>query len=142
MNPDARFSRSRGYWIFQGGCSTWRFNLDVLIAPTSKQIQAWAKLKYGWQDHPNDNWDFTGTAGSCIECPDNPNTEGFIIYLKEWPTKPQFICALSHECLHAAYRILIKRGVQMFKSDEEALCYLHEWLLRQVLDAVKNTKRK
>lgn len=45
------------------------------------------------------------------------------------------VLSASHEALHTAWRILDQVGVETSADNSEALAYLHESLLRQILKA-------
>lgn len=57
-----------------------------------------------------------------------------IVRIEGFPTTPKEIGVASHEALHAAMRILNWAGVH-FESDsaDEALTYLQEWILTNIL---------
>lgn len=50
---------------------------------------------------------------------------------------PQFIRCLSHECTHAAMSLLGRRGVGFCSEHQEALAYLQDYILYEILNGIK-----
>lgn len=57
-------------------------------------------------------------------------------------TEVNFLRCLSHECNHAAMSILDSVGVGFDADNQEALCYLQDFIFSQILSALWKETRK
>lgn len=58
-----------------------------------------------------------------------------LIELHYHPNSSKEIAIAAHECLHATMRTMSYIGIPCFKDESnEAYCYLHEYLVEQILD--------
>lgn len=73
----------------------------------------------------------------------------FIFWVKEYNGSPLSICTVVHELIHIAIAIFSRIGSNINDETEEPFCYLHDYLVRQVIDwleekdnvyTTKNTK--
>jgi len=60
-----------------------------------------------------------------------------IIFMRKWETSVEKIAFLSHECVHIANHILLDKGVREKKGQDETLAYFVGYLMRRLLEAIK-----
>lgn len=53
-----------------------------------------------------------------------------------------FLRCLSHECNHAAFRILHESGVPISVENQEALCYLQDFIFSSILNRIRSRALK
>ena len=49
--------------------------------------------------------------------------------------------SITHECVHAAWRVLHKCGIQVSRTNHEALAYVAGWLAEQVTAFLKKAEK-
>jgi hypothetical protein len=103
----------------------------LLVWPvTQETAEQWYKEKFPnvkEEDFPEIN-----AAGMLSYCGDQR-----IIFMKEWEMSVEKIAWLAHECVHIANLILTDKGVDEKDGKDEALAYFVSYLMRKLLEAIK-----
>lgn len=79
-----------------------------------------------------DGMDITGAAGVTTYF-----QGGIVIWLVANDKSPENVASLVHECVHASNMILGTRGVGACHDNDEAQCYLTEWIFRNCYRCLK-----
>jgi len=103
----------------------------LLVWPVTQQsAEEWYRNKFPnikAEDFPEIN-----TAGMLSYCGDQR-----IIFMKEWEMTTEKIAWLAHECVHIGNLILQDKGVDEKEGKDEALAYFVSYLMRKLLEAIK-----
>jgi len=69
-------------------------------------------------------------AGRCLYL-ENETNQANVVWVDSMPEVD--ICIISHEALHAAVNILDRIGIALTPENDEALAYLHEYILKSFM---------
>lgn len=73
-------------------------------------------------------------GGSCADCRHTDTGERRVcIYVKPRDDRAAWMVSASHEAIHAAYYILDVVGIRHDVTNHEALCYLHDVILGEMI---------
>lgn len=113
---------------------TYRFNLYVYWPANLERETRVAAL---WnQSTPTHN-----SSGRSYFFSDKEAGRVGLIFLRSWKGSPIDHATLTHEALHIAIDQLTHRGVPISQENDEPLCYLTEWIVRETLTAINQWKR-
>lgn len=116
--------------------------MNYLYVGDSRDFDSWLRKRHGFKGDiavSNPNW---GGLSFILEGKGGTEVAQFL-WMREMDFCIKDYVCLSHECLHAAVKILSHRGIQCVSYDEsEALNYLHEAIYGNFLNQLNRDRKK
>lgn len=115
----------------------------ALVGGTDIQIQAKFK-RYKVTKEKRAKWEYpvqrSRNNGGATTLIDHDQPWYIFVYFPVKPrmSSPDDVGQVVHEMLHAASRILRRKGVELCDESEEAFTYLNEFLVRDFFEQLKN----
>lgn len=110
--------------------TVWPYDIVVSIGTTKSELEAYMDKKFvgALTETDRANLNLDGKKGYVLHLENN----GFILWLKKFPTDPEWHGHLAHEIFHAADLILDKAGLKLTASSDEAWAYFIDWITREI----------
>lgn len=117
------------------------FPYDIIVAlgVTKEELFKYSDKEFEngiSQKDKDERFDFSTCRGKAIRLDNN----ALILWLKEFPTSPQYHGHLAHEIFHIADMILDKIGVTHSNDSDEVWAYLIDWITKIIYERFKLVK--
>jgi hypothetical protein len=123
----------KGYWVHWWFDKVFRVNFYLLFKASDEQTEEWLKKQ---KIDVTVSWGGCGARAIRVTLPEGRGA-GVVLQFPEWSPKPYYLAAVAHECIHASNWVFEDRGAKLDPDNDEAFCYYHMYLMREVLEAIE-----
>lgn len=122
-----------GFSVIKG--SVWPYDVVVCLGVSEKEFFDYmeAEFEKPFAEKDLEHLRFDNIRGKSVILSNN----ALVLWLKEFPNKPEWYGHLAHEIFHIADMILWKAGLSESEDSDEAWAYLIGWLTETIYSRFK-----
>lgn len=123
--------KPRHYWFYD---QLYLFNFRLVWPVTNETLEQYLhdEFKEDWQSGPRE----PGAKALYVPNHGKLGSGTYIVALYHWSGNADDHSNLAHECVHIANMVLSDREVGCTMENDESVCYLSAYLLRQCLNVL------